>query len=153
MAQAVPPVFWPFALLLLLVCTLSQAHADCQVTIAQGAARGSVMTSFRGRDFCSYRGIRYAEPPVGELRFKVSLNGLLLYCCTWSVREGACGVALSVVHILIDCPEKIRLHRACVLDFKIEITIISVVKFMCYSEKCSQASAHQIVDNMRRIAC
>jgi len=74
MAQAVPSVFWPFALLLLVVvCMLPQAHADCVVTIAQGTARGSVMTSFHGRDFCSYRGIRYAEPPVGELRFRVSM--------------------------------------------------------------------------------
>ena len=77
MAVAVSPVFWPFALLLV-VCTLSQAHADCLVTIAQGTARGSVMTSLHGRDFCSYRGIRYAEPPVGELRFRVSMLGLLL---------------------------------------------------------------------------
>ena len=79
MAQAVPPVFWPFALLLLVVCMLSEARADCLVTIAQGTARGSVMTSLYGRDFCSYRGIRYAEPPVGELRFRVSMLGLLLY--------------------------------------------------------------------------
>jgi len=79
MVQSVPPVFWPFALLLLLLaCALSQAHADCLVTIAQGTARGSVMASFHGRDFCSYRGIRYAEPPVGELRFRVSMLGLLL---------------------------------------------------------------------------
>jgi len=85
MAQAFPPVFWPFALLLVVVCALSQVHADCLVTIAQGTARGSVMTSFHGRDFCSYRGIRYAELPVGELRFRVSMLGLLLYSCTLSV--------------------------------------------------------------------
>jgi hypothetical protein len=97
MAQAVPSVFWPFALLLLLACTLSQVNADCLVTIAQGTARGSVMTSFHGRDFCSYRGIRYAEPPVGELRFRVSMLGLLLYCCPWIVCEAACGVALGTV--------------------------------------------------------
>jgi hypothetical protein len=77
MAKAIPPVFWPFALLLL-ACMLSQVHADCLVNIAQGTARGAAMTSFHGKDFCSYRGIRYAEPPVGELRFRVSMRGLLL---------------------------------------------------------------------------
>jgi len=69
MAQAVSSFFWPFAFLLL-VCMLSQVHADCLVTIAQGTARGAAMTSFHGKDICSYRGIRYAEPPVGDLRFR-----------------------------------------------------------------------------------
>jgi hypothetical protein len=77
MTQAIPSSFWPISLLLL-VCMLSQVHADCLVTIAQGTARGAVMTSLHGKDFCSYRGIRYAEPPVGELRFRVSMLGLLL---------------------------------------------------------------------------
>jgi hypothetical protein len=77
MTQSTATAFWPFALLLL-VCAASQARADCLVTIAQGAARGSVMTSLHGRDFCSYRGIPFAEPPVGELRFRVSMLALLL---------------------------------------------------------------------------
>jgi carboxylesterase type B len=70
MAEAVSLFFWHFALLL--VCMASQAQAECLVSIAQGAVRGSVMTSFHGKDFCSYRGIPYAEPPVGERRFRVS---------------------------------------------------------------------------------
>ncbi|XP_072946424.1 juvenile hormone esterase-like [Epargyreus clarus] len=35
-----------------------------------GSFRGSCMTSRRGRTFEAYRGIRYAEPPVGILRFQ-----------------------------------------------------------------------------------
>ena len=36
-----------------------------------GLVRGSRMSSFNGREFLAFRGIPYAEPPVGELRFKV----------------------------------------------------------------------------------
>ncbi|XP_021925827.1 venom carboxylesterase-6-like [Zootermopsis nevadensis] len=73
MAKAVSFFFWHFSLLL--VYMASQAQAECLVNIAQGAVRGSVMTSLHGRDFCSYRGIPYAEPPVGELRFRAPLPG------------------------------------------------------------------------------
>ncbi|KPJ20505.1 Esterase FE4 [Papilio machaon] len=35
-----------------------------------GPIRGSMMQTRRGRAFEAYRGIRYAEPPVGKLRFQ-----------------------------------------------------------------------------------
>jgi len=70
MAEAVSLFFWHFTFLVMWMT--SQAQAECFVNITQGAARGSVMESLYGREFCSYRGIPYAEPPVGELRFRVS---------------------------------------------------------------------------------
>lgn len=39
------------------------------VSINTGAIRGRVMSSRLGRDFFAFRGIPYAEPPTGKLRF------------------------------------------------------------------------------------
>lgn len=45
---------------------------DAPLTRSQsGVFRGSWMTTRRGRRFQAYRGIRYAEAPIGELRFQV----------------------------------------------------------------------------------
>ena len=45
---------------------------DPLVTITHlGQVRGSRMSSFNQREFIAFRGIPYAQPPVGELRFKV----------------------------------------------------------------------------------
>jgi hypothetical protein len=47
------------------------------VTVAQGALRGREQTSKRRQTYYSFRGVPYAKPPVGALRFKVSaLNPL-----------------------------------------------------------------------------
>ncbi|KAJ8888197.1 hypothetical protein PR048_007684 [Dryococelus australis] len=40
------------------------------VTTAQGQLRGSILRSRLGKDIFSFRGVRFAEPPLGELRFK-----------------------------------------------------------------------------------
>ncbi|KAJ4426249.1 hypothetical protein ANN_27061 [Periplaneta americana] len=58
-------VFTSFMLLL-----VARVHADCLVSIAQGTARGSLMNSYHGKEFCSYNGIPYAAPPVEDLRFR-----------------------------------------------------------------------------------
>ncbi|XP_045540267.1 esterase E4 [Papilio machaon] len=68
----------------LLVCLISSVRTADQrdgskgskseqfpvVITPSGPIRGSMMQTRRGRDFEAYRGIRYAEPPVGELRFQ-----------------------------------------------------------------------------------
>jgi hypothetical protein len=41
------------------------------VTTAQGYLKGSILTSRKGKSIYSFRGVRYAQPPVGSLRFKV----------------------------------------------------------------------------------
>lgn len=51
----------------------------CQVSFAQnptveiddGRIEGIVMKSRLGKDFAAFRGIPFAEPPLGELRFLV----------------------------------------------------------------------------------
>ncbi|CAG2054512.1 unnamed protein product [Timema podura] len=44
------------------------------VTTSQGILRGSVNTSSIGQQYYSFQGIRYAQPPVGPLRFKIPLS-------------------------------------------------------------------------------
>ncbi|KAM3957232.1 integument esterase 1 [Aphomia sociella] len=49
----------------------SNTNEDNPVTVTpSGTIRGSWMETRRGRRFQGYRGIRYAEAPVGELRFQ-----------------------------------------------------------------------------------
>lgn len=49
------------------------------VQTAQGLIRGNFLNTFTDTRFYSFRGIRYAEPPTGENRFKVKLFMFYLY--------------------------------------------------------------------------
>ena len=64
-----------FVFLIGICCQLVYSESlDPLVTIpALGRVRGSRMSSFNQREFLAFRGIPYAQPPVGELRFKVGL--------------------------------------------------------------------------------
>jgi hypothetical protein len=44
------------------------------VQVAQGGLRGRKLATKTGATYYSFRGIPYAKPPVGELRFKVWLR-------------------------------------------------------------------------------
>jgi hypothetical protein len=61
----------------------SQPHDTSPlVTTAHGVLRGSVIQSRLGRPIYSFRGVRFAQPPVGNLRFKVRTT----MASTWNRR-------------------------------------------------------------------
>lgn len=45
--------------------------SDPIVTVKQGALKGQVETNVNGGTYYSFKGVPFAEPPVGKLRFKV----------------------------------------------------------------------------------
>ncbi len=60
--------------LLSVCCVILQCRAEQEPTAnipALGGLRGSQMVSSSGRTFDAFRSIPYAEPPVGNLRFRV----------------------------------------------------------------------------------
>lgn len=61
-----------FIFCLIFACTgLGSAHDDPIVETKLGKVRGLALHSVVGDDFLAFKGIPYAKPPVGELRFKV----------------------------------------------------------------------------------
>lgn len=44
------------------------------VKTVDGLLRGKIAQSVRGGSYFSFQGVPYAQPPVGPLRFQVSLN-------------------------------------------------------------------------------
>jgi hypothetical protein len=63
---------WQIAVLYLVLMTAAEARRDCFVETIYGPVKGSTEKSRNGKPFCSFRGIPYATPPIGEIRFKVS---------------------------------------------------------------------------------
>lgn len=51
--------------------TLADESNSLEVNLSLGKVKGSLLTTRLGRKIFSFRGIRYAEPPVGERRFQV----------------------------------------------------------------------------------
>lgn len=46
---------------------------ELKVKIADGVLKGKTLKSRDGRNFYSYTAIPFAKPPIGELRFKVTI--------------------------------------------------------------------------------
>uniref|UniRef100_A0A4D5RA63 Carboxylic ester hydrolase n=1 Tax=Scolopendra viridis TaxID=118503 RepID=A0A4D5RA63_SCOVI len=56
--------------LFFIIYSLGASASDVVVHLENGSVRGEKMTGERGNVFYSFRSIPYAEPPVGNLRFK-----------------------------------------------------------------------------------
>ncbi|XP_026749626.1 juvenile hormone esterase-like [Galleria mellonella] len=53
--------------------TMRNSTSNPIVTVAQGQLKGSVRNHLDGSSYYSFKGIPYAQPPVGKLRFKAPL--------------------------------------------------------------------------------
>lgn len=71
---------WAFrtltCLLFCLICScefvqITRAEISPTVVVKNGSLAGSLMRSRRDREFFAFRGIPYAQPPLGQLRFEV----------------------------------------------------------------------------------
>ena len=47
--------------------------SDPLVIVKQGALKGAIIENIDGGEYICFSGIPYAEPPIGDLRFKVIL--------------------------------------------------------------------------------
>lgn len=59
--------------IVLLLLIINECSGSLIVKINEGLIKGKYATTKKGRIFASYTGIPYAEPPLGPLRFLVSL--------------------------------------------------------------------------------
>lgn len=68
-----------------------------------GKVRGSIFKTILGRTIYAYRGVRYAEPPVGERRFKVATPAANWNGVFDGREEGPACITLSNTTISEDC--------------------------------------------------
>lgn len=60
---------------------ISQTRLICKnpiIEVQQGLLRGIKEDNINGKSFFAFRGIPYAKPPVGKLRFKVCIDNTLI---------------------------------------------------------------------------
>ena len=62
------------AFVLALVVALGSAIEEVVVRTGKGDVRGIRVDSDKGFYYYSFRGVKYAQPPTGKLRFKVILS-------------------------------------------------------------------------------
>jgi hypothetical protein len=69
------------------------------VHVQQGTLKGTYLTSRYGRKFAAFQGIPYAQPPIGDLRFKVRVLYFKIpksYCCIFK-----CKIHVNVSKIVL----------------------------------------------------
>lgn len=52
----------------------SDVNSNTIVHISSGDIQGSINKTWTNKEYMQFRGIPYAEPPVGDLRFKVCIG-------------------------------------------------------------------------------
>ncbi|GIX75107.1 esterase FE4 [Caerostris extrusa] len=65
--------FFIFIVSLNTLCEVSSQEYGTTLTLKQGLVIGRILKTSNGRDFYAFRGIPYATPPIGLLRFKEPL--------------------------------------------------------------------------------
>lgn len=80
--------FWSVYVSIILFYTVLQVSEQCDriVSTKYGPVKGITALSRLGRPYLSFRGIPYAKPPIGKLRFKVNqFNQNLIFMFTISL--------------------------------------------------------------------
>lgn len=55
---------------------------NSKIKIKQGELQGTIENLFSGNTYVSFKGIPYAKPPIGDLRFKVLMSIHINVCIT-----------------------------------------------------------------------
>jgi hypothetical protein len=91
---------WQIAVTYLVLVATVDSLRDCFVDTELGPVIGSTEKSRNGKRFCSFRGIPYAAPPIGHLRFEVS--EFSWWPCGLRHRSEAAWLLGSCVRILLE---------------------------------------------------
>nr|CAD7595051.1 unnamed protein product [Timema genevievae] len=83
---------------------LSVLCQDITVTVAQGVLRGQSVTSSYGLTYNRFLGIPYAQPPVGDLRFKCHCWVMIgLTAAILVVKDSSCQKERNHFNLEVDC--------------------------------------------------
>jgi len=69
-----------------ILVSVAQTADQTIVEVQQGLLKGKILTSLRSKNnFVGFLGIPYAKPPVGELKFKVTSETVILAICVFAI--------------------------------------------------------------------
>ena len=98
--------------IVLTTATSSSLATDALVNTKFGAVKGFVEKAVNGREFFSFKGIPFAEPPVGKLRFKVRIRNPIMDRCWSKIFHGDVNFRIKRVTIAV--------HQSKYLFFRIQ---------------------------------